>query len=57
MRKAVYSLTGIYHIPESGGLGLAGGQGLGTPAPPASLSESVTSESLGLDWIVMSLIQ
>ena len=43
----VYSLIGIYDIPqaEPGGLGRAGGQGQEAPAPPASLS-------LGLDWIV-----
>ena len=45
--KVVYSLIGIYDIPEPGGLGRAGCQGLEAPAPPASLS-------LGLDWIVTS---
>ena len=43
----VYSLIGIYHIPEPGRLGRAGGHGPNAPAPPASLS-------LGLDWIVTS---
>ena len=42
--KVVYSLIGIYDIPEPCWLGRAGGQGPEAPAPPASLS-------LGLDWI------
>ena len=41
----VYSLIGLYHIPEPGRLGRAGGQGPEAPAQPASLS-------LSLDWIV-----
>ena len=45
----LYSLIGIYDIPEPCGLGRAGGQGPEAPAPPASLS-------LGLDWIVTSLM-
>ena len=45
--KVVYSLIGIYDIPEPCGLGRAGGQGQEAPAPPASLSQ-------GLDWIVTS---
>ena len=44
--KVVYSLIGIYDIPEPGGLGRAGGQG---PEAPASLS-------LGVEWIVTSLM-
>ena len=48
--KVVYSLIGIYDIPEPCWLGLAGGQGLEAPALPASLS-------LGLDWIVTSRMQ
>ena len=43
----VYSLIGIYDIPEPCGLGWAGGQGPEASVPPASLS-------LGLDWIVTS---
>ena len=43
----VYSLIGIYDIPEPGELGRAGGQGPEAPLPSASLS-------LGLDWIVTS---
>ena len=46
----VYSLIGIYDIPEPSGLGRAVGQGQEAPAQPASLS-------LGLDWIVTSRIQ
>ena len=48
--KEVYSLIGVYHKPESGGFGWAGGHGPEAPAPPASLS-------LGLDWIVTSRMQ
>ena len=44
--KEIYSLIGIYHIPEPCWLGLAGGQGREAPAPPASLSLSLES---GLD--------
>ena len=47
--KVVYSLIGIYDIPEPGGLEWAGGQGPEAPAPPASLSLA-----RGLDWIVTS---
>ena len=47
----VYSLIGIYDIPEPGGLGRAGGQGPEAPVQPASLSLA-----LGLDWIVMSRV-
>ena len=45
--KVVYSLIGVYDIPEPCELGRAGGQGPEAPALPASLS-------LGLDWIVTS---
>ena len=48
--KVVYSLIGIYDIPEPGGLGRAGGPGQEAPARPASLS-------LGLDCIVTSRMQ
>ena len=50
--KVVYSLIGIYDIPEPGGLGRAGGQGPEAPARPASLSLGFK-----LDWIVTSRMQ
>ena len=47
--KVVYSLIGIYDIPEPSGLGRAGGQGPEAPARPASLSVAVTGFGLDSD--------